>query len=98
MGNVGPGSARIAVTKQGTQFFSTSMNAEFVVKKGQSIKRGQLIGYVGSSGGSTAPHCHYEIHKDGRKVDPIQYIIQDVTDEEYEILLDLASRENQSLG
>jgi len=71
---------------------------EFVVKKGDQIKRGQLIGYVGSSGGSTAPHCHYEIIKDGRKVDPIQYIIQDVTDEEYEILLDLASRENQSLG
>ena len=71
---------------------------EFVVKKGEKVKRGQLIGYVGSSGGSTAPHCHYEIHKDGRKVDPIQYIIQDVTDEEYEILLDLASRENQSLG
>jgi murein DD-endopeptidase MepM/ murein hydrolase activator NlpD len=71
---------------------------DFVVKKGQRIKRGQLIGYVGSSGGSTAPHCHYEIIKDGRKVDPIQYIIQDVSDGEYEILLELASRENQSLG
>ncbi len=68
------------------------------VKKGQTIKRGDLIGYVGSTGGSTAPHCHYEIIKDGKKIDPIQYIIQDVTDEEYQKLLDLASRENQSLG
>ena len=68
------------------------------VKKGQKIKRGDLIGYVGSTGGSTAPHCHYEIIKDGKKIDPIQYIIQDVTDEEYQKLLDLASRENQSLG
>ena len=71
---------------------------DFVVKVGQNVKRGDLIGYVGSSGGSTAPHCHYEIIKDGRKVDPIQFIIQDVSDEEYEILLELASRENQSLG
>ncbi len=68
------------------------------VKLGQKIKRGDLIGYVGSTGGSTAPHCHYEIIKDGKKIDPIQYIIQDVTDEEYQKLLDLASRENQSLG
>ena len=35
----------------------------FVVKRGQNVKRGQMIGYVGNSGGSTAPHCHYEIIK-----------------------------------
>ncbi len=70
----------------------------FVVKKGQKVKRGQLIGYVGSTGGSTAPHVHYEIIKDGKKIDPIQFIIQDVTDSEYQKLLELASRENQSLG
>jgi murein DD-endopeptidase MepM/ murein hydrolase activator NlpD len=69
-----------------------------VVKKGEIIKRGQLIGYVGSSGGSTAPHVHYEIMKDGKKIDPIQFIIQDVSDAEYQKLLELASRENQSLG
>ena len=68
------------------------------VKKGQIVKRGDLIGYVGSTGGSTAPHCHYEIIKNGKKINPIQYIIQDVSDEEYEKLLELASRENQSLG
>lgn len=71
---------------------------EIVVRTGQNIKRGQLIGYVGSSGGSTAPHVHYEIIKNGKKINPIQYIIQDVSDAEYQILLELASRENQSLG
>ncbi len=69
-----------------------------VVKVGQRVKRGELIGYVGSTGGSTAPHVHYEIIKDGKKVDPIQYMIQDVSDHEYKRLLELASRENQSLG
>jgi len=68
------------------------------VKVGQRVKRGDLIGYVGSTGGSTAPHCHYEIIKNGKKINPIQYIIQDVSDSEYEKLLELASRENQSLG
>jgi len=67
------------------------------VKRGENIKRGQLIGYVGSSGGSTAPHVHYEIIKNGKKINPIQYIIN-VSDEEYRILHELASRENQSLG
>jgi murein DD-endopeptidase MepM/ murein hydrolase activator NlpD len=67
------------------------------VKRGEKIKRGQLIGYVGSSGGSTAPHVHYEIIKNGKKINPIQYIIN-VSDEEYRILHELASRENQSLG
>lgn len=69
----------------------------FVVKRGENIKRGQLIGYVGSSGGSTAPHVHYEIIKNGKKINPIQYIIN-VSDDEYKILHELASRENQSLG
>lgn len=69
-----------------------------VVKKGQNIKRGDLIGYVGNTGGSTAPHVHYEIIKDNKKVDPIQYMIQDISDDEYQKLLELAARENQSLG
>ena len=64
----------------------------FVVKKGQNVKRGDLIGYVGSTGGSTAPHVHYEIIKDGKKIDPIHYMIQDITDDEYQKLLELASR------
>ncbi len=71
---------------------------DMTVKVGDQVKRGDLIGYVGNTGGSTAPHLHYEIIKDGKKIDPIQYMIQDVTDEEYQKLLELAARENQSLG
>ena len=72
--------------------------SDFNVKKGQTVKRGECIGYVGSTGTSTGPHVHYEIIKDGKKIDPAPYLFMDVTAEEYEKLLELAARENQSLG
>jgi murein DD-endopeptidase MepM/ murein hydrolase activator NlpD len=70
----------------------------FAVKKGQKVKRGELIGYVGNTGASTAPHLHYEVIKDGKKVNPVHFFFHDINDEEYEKLLELASRENQSLS
>lgn len=51
---------------------------KFNVSKGQRVKRGDLIGYMGDSGRSTAPHLHYEIHKDGKGINPMKYIIRDV--------------------
>lgn len=71
---------------------------EFTVKKGQRVKRGELIGYVGNTGLSTAPHLHYEVERNGKKVNPINYFFNDLTPEEYEKLVELASIENQSLG
>ncbi|MFP4089338.1 MAG: M23 family metallopeptidase [Cyclobacteriaceae bacterium] len=71
--------------------------SDFNVKVGQTVERGQCIGYVGNSGTSTAPHLHYEIIKDGEKVNPIYFFYQDITPEEYEVLVQLASIENQSL-
>lgn len=71
---------------------------KFNVKKGQSVKRGEIIGFVGNTGSSTAPHLHYEIIKDNKKVNPMNFFFQDLNAEEYEKLLELASRENQSLG
>jgi murein DD-endopeptidase MepM/ murein hydrolase activator NlpD len=71
--------------------------SDFNIKVGQTVERGQCIGYVGNSGTSTAPHLHYEIIKDGEKVNPIHYFYQDITPEEYEVLVQLASIENQSL-
>jgi len=70
----------------------------FEVRKGQRIKRGELIGYVGNTGQSTAPHLHYEVRKDNKLVNPVNYFFQDLSPEEYEIILELASRETQSLS
>jgi len=72
--------------------------SEFLVRPGQKVKRGQVIGYSGNTGGSTAPHLHYEVIKDGKKVNPVNYFYRDVTTEEYSEILRLSSIENQSLG
>ncbi len=71
---------------------------DFAVRKGQNIKRGDLIGYVGNTGLSTAPHLHYEVLINGSHVDPVHYFFNDLTPAEYEKILELASQENQSLG
>ncbi len=70
----------------------------FAVRSGQSVKRGDLIGYVGNTGMSTAPHLHYEVLINGGQVNPVHYFYNDLSPEEYEKVLELASIENQSLG
>jgi hypothetical protein len=72
--------------------------SEFNVKRGQKIKRGECIGYVGSTGKSTAPHLHYEVIKDNKKVNPVHYFYNDLNEAEYQKILELSSIENQSLG
>jgi murein DD-endopeptidase MepM/ murein hydrolase activator NlpD len=71
---------------------------DFAVRSGQNIKRGDLVGYVGNTGLSTAPHLHYEVLINGQHVDPVHYFYNDLSAEEYEKVLELASIENQSLG
>lgn len=71
---------------------------DFAVKEGEMVKRGQVIGYVGNTGTSTAPHLHYEVIKNGSKINPVHYFFNDLNPEEYEKIVELASIENQSLG
>lgn len=70
----------------------------FNVKVGQKVKRGELIGYSGSSGAATAPHLHYEVIHDGIKVNPVHYFFKDLNSEQYKRILELAEQENQSLS
>ena len=60
-------------------------------KDGESVKRGQIIGWVGNSGLSSGPHCHYEVHIFGRPVDPVYFFFNDLNAEQYDRLLKLAA-------
>lgn len=70
---------------------------KYNVRRGQKIKRGDLIGFVGSTGRSEAPHLHYEIFKDNARINPINFYYGNLTPEEFAELLKKSELENQSL-
>jgi len=70
---------------------------KYNVRRGQTVKRGDLIGFVGSSGRSEAPHLHYEIFKDGVRINPINFYYGNLTPEEFSVMLKKSQEENQSL-
>lgn len=67
------------------------------VRNGQQVKRGEVIGWVGSTGKSTGPHCHYEVHKYGEKIDPIYFFYNDLSPDQFDQILKKAAASNQSL-
>ncbi len=68
----------------------------FNVKIGDQVKRGEVIGYVGNTGTSTAPHLHYEVHKNGAPVNPQHYYFKDLNAREYEKMVTISSNIGQT--
>jgi murein DD-endopeptidase MepM/ murein hydrolase activator NlpD len=97
-GNLGNGYGNHVVINHGYGYETLYGHmARIKVKNGEMVKRGEVIGWVGSTGKSTGPHLHYEVHKGGRAIDPIYFFYNDLTPEQYELILKLAAASNQSL-
>ncbi|OXA77118.1 Peptidase family M23 [Flavobacterium aquidurense] len=71
--------------------------SKYNCRPGQKVKRGDVIGYVGSTGRSEGPHCHYEVHKDGKVVNPLNFYYGNISAVEYVAISQMANQENQSL-
>lgn len=71
--------------------------SSFAVKVGEEVQRGQVIGYVGNTGKSVGPHLHYEVHRNGEKVNPVFFYYQDLDAESYEEMIRLSENTGSSL-
>lgn len=70
--------------------------SKIIARVGQRVKRGDIIGLVGSTGMSTAPHLHYEVIKNQNKINPINFFFNDLSADEYAQMLELSTKSNQS--
>lgn len=97
-GNTGNGYGNYVVINHGYGYETLYGHMVRVkARSGQKVKRGEVIGWVGSTGKSTGPHCHYEVHKYSDKIDPIYFFYNDLSPEQFDQLLKKAAASNQSL-
>jgi murein DD-endopeptidase MepM/ murein hydrolase activator NlpD len=68
-----------------------------LVSKGQKVTRGSVVGTTGISGGSVAPHLHYEILRHGKNVDPVMFMVQGIGPQDYQLFMQASQKQNQSL-
>ena len=71
--------------------------SEFSVRKGQKVKRGDIIGKVGNTGTSTGPHLHYEVIRNNKKIDPANFFFNDLNYDQYQEMVKISSQINTSL-
>ena len=89
---VGGGTGNHVIINHGYGYETEYMHmVRIKVKPGQKVKRGEVIGWVGSTGASTGPHCHYEVHVNGNPVDPVYFFYNDLNAEEFDRLLKIAA-------
>ncbi len=96
-GNLGDGYGNHVIIHHGYSY-RTLYGHMYRIKArvGQTVKRGEVIGYVGNTGKSTGPHLHYEVIKGNKHLDPIYFFYNDLTPEQYQQILKIAASRNQS--
>jgi murein DD-endopeptidase MepM/ murein hydrolase activator NlpD len=96
-GNIGNGYGNHVIINHGYGYETLYGHMyKVTAHQGVRIKRGEIIGYVGSTGKSTGPHLHYEVHKNGKRLDPVYFFYNDLSPEQYDRLLKMAAASNQS--
>ena len=96
-GNLGNGYGNHVVINHGFGYETLYGHmSKILVVAGQQVKRGEVIGLVGSTGTSSGPHCHYEVIRNGNKINPVSYYFLDLSPAEYLQIIQQSSQSNQS--